>query len=1033
LKGIKEKISIDIQDQDITEALNKVFLNTGLAYKMLDNNLIVVLSTVSATQDIKIIGKITGQNGEPLSGVSITVKGTNRGSTTDNSGNFTLTAPQDGILLISYVGYAGQSVPVNNQSVLTIMLAPSVRQMDQVVVIGYGIQRKVDVTGSVGSVKGAELVKQPVMTATQAIQGKVAGVQIISSGQPGTSPQVRVRGTGSILSGVNPLYVVDGIITDDILNINTADILSVDVLKDASSTAIYGARAANGVILITTRQGSGKMKVNYSDNLGIRQAANLVKMANSQEYVAYEKGILGIPASFITPTGYSTNWYDQILRKGFYQNHNLSISGSAEKNRYLLSLGYMTDEGIVNTNNFNRITARFNNEYTPTDNLKIGVVASYSNGIGQNVNVGQIFEDAYRASPLVPGMLKGLYGNTSQFQNVGNPILDANAVNDKSIENKLQGTGYIEYKPLSWLTLKSSFGEEVDFYDDRQYIYMLPNDTTVFLTNGGSQGATQSNLTLTSTKYYHWTWDNTISFNRTLNLHRISLLAGATAEKYYKNGFVASRPDVPPDPNLWYLDAGGGNQGLQFNNSDNIPNEYTRNSYLGRVFYSYADKYLITGTFRADGSSVFNARNRWGYFPGISAGWLISKEDFMQKQRVFETLKLRGSWGKVGNSNIPSDASAITLLTGVPYFFSGNSVSGSFVPQIKDQNIKWEITTEKDLGLEYGALRGRLTGEIDLYDKITNNALIYVQVPATFGSQANPNSTITPGYVITNAASIENKGVEFSSRWSDKINSKLSYYIGGNISFNKNNVRSLNGGTPYYDGNINGYFVTETTVGHPIGSFLLPKQIGVFQSQNEVNSYTDKNGKLLQPDAQAGDFKYQYNGDGTLDTAYLGSYQPVAYYGIALGLSYANLDLSVDVYGNFGNKVYNGKRQARVVPSDNLEEAQAVNRWTTQDHSQSEPAPNGGNLPASSYFVASGNFIRINNITLGYTFPGRILQRQHVISSFRIFANAQNPLTIKKYSGFTAELPGTTATNAGIELSTYPATRTFAAGLNIGL
>ncbi|HLX67944.1 MAG TPA: hypothetical protein VKR41_13135, partial [Puia sp.] len=531
-----------------------------------------------------------------------------------------------------------------------------------------------------------------------------------------------------------------------------------------------------------------------------------------------------------------------------------------------------------------------------------------------------------------------------------------------------------------------------------------------------------------------------ITFNRSFNEHRISVLAGTTAEKYMKDGFQASRPDVPADPNQWYLSAGGGNLDLQFNNSTGIPNEYTRNSYLGRVFYSFADKYQFTGTFRADASSVFSASNRWGYFPGASAGWVISRETFMQGQNVFQMLKLRGSWGQVGNSSVPSDASSSTFLTGVPYFFGSPSspstltpASGGFVPQIKDQNLKWEITTEKDLGLEYAAVKGRLTGEIDVYDKVVNNALIYFLLPATFGSQENPNSSIPVGYVIGNAASIENKGLEFSARWSDHIGSKISYFVGGNISFNKNNVKSLNGGTPYYDENINGYYVTETTVGHPIGSFLLPKVIGVFQSQNDVNNYVNKNGQLLQPDAEAGDLKYQYNSNGTLDTAYLGSYQPVAFYGISLGGTYAGIDFSVDIYSNFGNKVYNGKRQARVVASDNIEEAQAVNFWTAKNGSQTEPAPNGGNLPASSYFVASGDFIRINNVTLGYTLPGKILHRQHVISSLRIFANAQNPLTIKKYSGFTAELPGTTATNAGVELSTYPTTRTFAAGLNLGL
>ncbi|MFI5152272.1 MAG: TonB-dependent receptor [Chitinophagales bacterium] len=1026
LKSLQQRVSIDVNNADIGDVLNQLFESTDLTYKLLENNLIVITSKELTDQDIKITGKVTNENGEGLSGVSITVQGATGGTSTDNNGNFTLTVPEKGAIIVSYIGYQTQIVQINSQPVVNIKMVQSSRPLDEVVVIGYGTQKKIDVTGATGTVKGAELVRQPVMTATQAIQGKVAGVQIVSSGQPGSSPQVRIRGTGSILAGADPLYVVDGIITDDISNINTADITSVDVLKDASSTAIYGARAANGVILLTTRQGSGKMKVSYNGNLGIRQAANLVKMANSDQYLAYEKAALGPP---INPTAYSTDWYNEILRTAFYQNHNVSVSGGTDKNKYLFSLGYLTDEGIVISNNFNRFTSRLNDEFIVSSKFKIGVFASYSNGIGQNVPLGIIFPDAYRAAPVVPGIVNGKYGNTSQFQNVGNPILDAKRTDDKSIDNRLQGTGYAELKPVPWLTLKTSFGDELGFGDDRQYTYMLPNDTTVFTTNGGSQGPTLSNLSVSSSKFYHWTWDNTITYNQTFDKHHITALAGTTSEKFYASSISASRPNVPPNPNLWYLQTG--DQNLQYNGSS--ANEYTRNSFIGRVLYSYDEKYLITATFRADGSSVFPEQNRWGYFPSIGAGWVINKENFMEHQHIFDYLKLRAGWGRVGNSNIPGDASVPTLLLNQPYYFNGGVVSGSFVPQIKDQNIKWETSVETDLGLEFTTLKGRLSGEIDVYDKKTSDALILVRVPGTFGSQANPNSSITPGYVLTNAASIENKGLEVTLRWNDKINQNISYHVGGNITFNDNNVTGLNGGSPYLDGNINGYFVTETTNGHPIGSYHVRKVLGVFQSKDEVNAYVNKNGNLLQPGAQPGDFKYQFKDNGQLDTVFAGSYQPTAYYGINLGGNYKNIDISIDLYGNFGNKVYNGKRQARVVVTDNIEESMAVNRWTPQNHSQTEPAANGGNLPASTYFVASGNFFRINNITIGYNLSSKILQKQKVMSSLRIFVNSQNPLTIKKYSGFSAELPGTTPTNAGIDLSTYPTTKTFAVGISLGL
>jgi TonB-linked SusC/RagA family outer membrane protein len=996
--------------------------------------------TLSPVTTTTISGTITDESGAPIGGATIQIRGGN-GTSSHKDGQFSIVAKSNDVLIVSFVGYNNREIHVAGRNSVDVSLTPSRQELNEVVVVGYGTQKKIDVTGATATVKSAEIIKQPVLTVTQAIQGKVAGVQIIGGGEPGVAPQVRIRGVGSILNGVNPLYVVDGVITDDITNLNNADIATVDILKDASSTAIYGARASNGVILITTKQGTGKMKVNYSVNLGIRQAADLVKMADAQQYVAYQKA-----ANFSTPitlTGYSTDWYRQVLRNGFYQNHNLSVSGSSDKNKYLLSVGYLTDEGIIIANDYNRITARLNNEFTPNKYLKLGIVASYSNGVGQHVPIAGITEDAYRAAPIIPGIINGKYGNTSAFQNVGNPLLDAVSTNDKSIDNVVEGAAYVEIKPIQSITLRSSFGDDIDFYNDRQYTYMHPNDTSFFTSNGGSQGATRSVLNIKATTLYHWTWDNTITFNKTFNKHTITVLAGTTAEKYSKNGFSALRYNVPPNPNLWYLQ--NGDPSTQFNGGSSsiagTPSDinalglqtYTRNSYLGRVMYSYNDKYLVTATIRADGSSVFSQQNRWGYFPGISAGWVVSKENFMQDQHVFDYLKIRGGWGQVGNSNIPTNASASTVLTNIPYFFNGTVTdSGAFVPQIKNQNLKWEVTSESDLGIEFGSFAGRLTGEIDLYDRKVNNALIYVQVPGSFGSQNDPNSTIPFNDVLTNAVSFDNKGIELSLRWTDKVNKDFSYYIGGNVTFNKNEVTNLNGGSPIYDGNVNGYFTTTTTVGHPIGSFFERKVIGVFQNQAEVDNYVDAQGHLLQPTAEPGALKYQFT-NGVLDTVYAGSYQPKAYYGINLGANYKSFDFSVDLYGNYGNKVYNAKKEARVAPTDNIEASVADNRWTPQNHSESEPsALDGTNLPNSTYFVESGSFIRINNATIGYTLPARILNRQKIFTSVRAFVNGQNLYTIKKYSGFSAELPNTSATNAGVDLNVYPTARTYAVGVNVG-
>lgn len=396
LPDLNQQISVDIANAPIAEALTKLFGGTDLTYKMLENNLIVVLSKTAALQDIQVAGRITGENGEPLSGVSISLKGGGKGTSSDLDGMFKITVPENGTLVISYVGYQSQEVAVNNQSVINIKLTQSTKTLDQVIVVGYGTQRRIDVTGAVAHVNGTELAKQPVLTATQALQGKVAGVQVISSGDPGSAPQVIIRGTGSILAGANPLYIVDGIWTDDITNINTADIQSVDILKDASACSIYGVRGANGVILITTKQGSGKMKLTYSGNLGITQAAHVVPMANAAEYINYRQLIYGLP---VPSTGYSTDWYNQVLRNAFYQNHNLSISGSSSQDKYAISAGYQSTEGIIINNDYTRYTFRLNNEYTPTSFLKVGTTVSFANQAEQNVPTGEITEDAYRAAP----------------------------------------------------------------------------------------------------------------------------------------------------------------------------------------------------------------------------------------------------------------------------------------------------------------------------------------------------------------------------------------------------------------------------------------------------------------------------------------------------------------------------------------------------------------------------------------------------------------------------------------------------------
>ena len=986
--------------------------------------LMLILSlNLYAQNDKKVTGKVTDNKGESIPGASVKIKNTTTGIATDIDGKFTLNVLDNAILVVTSVGYDSQEVNLKGRSEVTIILKTNNKELQEVVVVGYGTQRKVDITGATASVKGEELVKQPVLTATQAIQGKVAGVQIISSGQPGTSPIVRIRGTSTALAGTATLFVVDGVLTDDIANINTADIVNLDVLKDASATAIYGSRGANGVIIITTKRGViGDLKVNYTMNVGMRSAANLVKMANAEEYANYVSAASG---NIVTAGPTSTDWYGQILRNSWQQNHNLSLSGGNEKSTYFLSGGFLTDEGIVIGNKYDRYTIRANNDFRVSNKIKVGIISSYTASTNQNVNLGGAYNDSYRAASIIPSLVNGKYGNTSVYQNVGNPILDIQNSDDKTLENRLQGTFYVEYKSVEWLTFRSGIGGDWVNQNQRVYGKQFNNDTTTFITPGGNQRNPNSTLSNYSSKLFHWTWDNTVTFNKTFDKHTFTILAGTTAEQYTTSYLRAFRKDVPADPNLWYIGTGNANTSTNDGGGD----KWARNSYIGRVNYNFNDKYLLTATIRADGSSRFPSVNRWGYFPSFGAGWVISSESFMQNQAIFETLKLRASWGRVGNDRIPSDAYTVTVTPNLAYPYSGGAATpGSAITEIKDPNLKWETTTETDFGIEFSALKGKLTGELGYYNKIARDLLINVKVPSVTGD--------ADGQVLTNAASIQNVGFEGTLRWRGKINEAISYYVGGNITFNNNQVIGLNGGQPILDGGIgaNQQYTTKTDNGQPVGSFYVLQVLGVFQNDGEIGAYKSASGQVIQPSANVGDFRYQdTNGDGKIDDndrIFVGSYQPKAYYGINMGISFKGLDVSIDAIGNTGNQVYNGKKAFRQGIQDNVESALAYTRWTPSNGSQTEPAANGGNLPPSTYFVESGSFIRLNNVTIGYTLP-KVLLEKIKISNIRIFVTAQNAYTNKKYSGFTAELPGN-PTNAGIELNAYPTTKTFAVGLNVG-
>jgi TonB-linked SusC/RagA family outer membrane protein len=1003
---------------------------------LLSFSLFLLAESVAQTRTVK--GTVASADGnEVLPGVNIVIQGTSKGTSTDATGNYSIDlSAGENVLSFTFIGYKTQDIEVGDREVIDVVMQLDEVALEEVVVVGYGIQKKSDITGSTANVKGEELTKQPVLTATQALQGKVAGVQIISSGQPGSSPQIRVRGVSTAFGGTTSLYVVDGVLTDDISNINTADIVDMNILKDASSAAIYGSRGANGVIIITTKKGTDQgLQINYNNNMGVRQAANLVEMANSEEYRNYAQAATGLPPP---ATEYDTDWYDEILRVAWQQTHNFSLSSGNEKSTYLVNVGYLQDQGIVINNEFKRLTVRFNSDYNVSDKIRIGLQSSYGNSLNENGfgnididaygNIGAVYNDAYRAAPIIASKVDGLYGNTSAYQNVGNPVLDVSN-NDVDVkENRLQGSTFLEVKPLTWLALKSSIGGDWRNSLNRGYYYEFSStDGTTFLTPGGNQYAANSRLSVKQSQSFRWVWDNTITITKQFGNHNFTLLAGTTAEKYNNHWFLGSRLDVPADPDLWYIGVGDANT----SQNDGGGDAWSRNSYLARLNYAYLEKYLLTASFRSDGSSRLPEQNRWQSYPSVGIGWILSREGFLQNQNVFDLLKLRASYGKVGNDQIPTNAYTETLTLNKAYNFNGSvtaATNGVQNNRIIDPNITWETTEEYDFAVEFGLIQSKLTGEVNYYNKKVENALIEVPIPRTVGD--------ADGLIITNVASIQNTGIEVVLSWKDEVSENFSYSISGNATFNHNEVIALNGGQARPDGGIGagqGY-TTNTDNGYAIGSFYVLKTMGVFNSVAEVNSYLNSEGRLIQPNAKPGDFRYlDSNNDGQiddLDRVFSGSYQPVAYFGLDLGVNFKRWDFSMSLYGNAGNEVYNGKKAVRVDARDNVEKDIVYNRWTSGNQTQTEPRANEGNMPASDYFVESGDFLRINNLTVGYTLSPSVLERIK-IASLRVFATSQNLFTLKKYSGFTPELPGGPL-NSGIELSAYPTTRTIAVGLNVG-
>ncbi|MEO7211574.1 TonB-dependent receptor [Mucilaginibacter sp.] len=991
--------------------------------------LFTFFSTFAMAQNIIVKGKVSdAKTGEPLIGVTVGVQGTSIGAQTDVNGGFSLNAESNAILQVSYIGYTAQSIPVNGQTAIDIKLQPSTNELAQVVVVGYGTQRKLDVTGSVASVKGEDISKQASTNAISSLQGKVAGVQITNNGSPGSSPEIRIRGIGTVYGNANPLYVVDGVWFDDISFLNPNDIENMSILKDASAESIYGVRAANGVVLVTTKKGKGAASINYSAYAGWQKVTNQPALANGTEYATLINELNKIqfpndPLTFADPGkfGDGTNWLNTVLRDAFTMKHDLTVSGSTDKSSYSFSAGYLKQQGVATGNDYDRITAHLQQDVQATKFLKLGYNAVLQHSTSKDAPGGLIYK-AFTASPVVPVFYAdGTYGDPSDFPigNVtNNPKAQVDFFNSRSKNYRITGNVFADIKLASFLTFHTSFGGEFGQAEVLGYNPVYKATAAQFNDN--------SDLNVSRAEVRNWIQENTLTFDKTFKDHHLTVLAGQSSQRYKSYNINATAQNVPytSDGDL-YLTLGSNDTAFPRSISDGGALA-TYESYFGRINYSFKNRYLLNASMRGDGSSKFIGNQRWGYFPSVGAGWIISNEPFMKDQHIFDNLKIRGSWGKIGNASVPANLSVLTVNNsgGFAAIYNGSASTGANITTIVPPLTYWERGVGTDIGLEMSFLNNRLTFEADYYQKKTEQAIFAIPVLGSLGTSG--------GTIIGNQATFQNQGFEFSAGWRGQAGKDFSYSINGNFSINNNKVLStITGANPIYGGGAaatGGQLSTRTILGQPIGEFYGLVVDGVFQNAAEIAA-------SKQTDAKPGDFRYKdLNSDGVIDAkdrTVIGNPNPKYLYGLNTSFTYKEFDLAVDLQGVAGVDIYNANKGLRY-GSENFTKDFYDNRWHGEGTSTTYPSANiggGNNYKPNSFFVESGAYFRIRNVQLGYTLPSGIANKMFM-KKLRVFASAQNVYNSFSYKGFNPEIGGS-PTNAGIDNGAFPLYATYNFGVNV--
>lgn len=1034
---INKITSVKVKNEAVAQVLDRILSGTGINYELEGTHIILTTEAIKdlhAQQQAKTVtGTVTDVSGEPIIGANIRIKGTTTGTITDIDGNFSIKAEPQSVIEVSYIGYLTQETVINNQKSIRFLLKEDTKTLDEVVVIGYGVQKKADLTGSVANINTEKLNTQSNANIGQALQGKIAGVDIVSQGgAPGSGTRIMVRGIGT-LNNASPLYIVDGMYMNSIDHINPNDIASIDVLKDASSAAIYGSRAANGVIIVTTKEGSnteGKPIIDLSVNLGISTASKFLDMLDAKGWAevttiarqAIDKPALDMATDLANKP--DNDWQDIMFRPALMQNYNLSVKGGGKYSTYYTGLGYFNQDGIVKGTNYQRYNIQSKNDYkrgifSAGTNLIISF--SHDKPLHQELRGGMIGTILQSVPTLekYDDTREGGYGGTyGDVVNIPHPlaIIDDNIMDRYNENVKIFANLYAQIELFKGLKYKLNLTPDFSF--ERYKNYLNKYDFGL-ATNSITQ------LTERQRRRRNILVENLLTFDRTFGEHKISALAGYTYQDSRFRHIQAYGEGLPQG--LEEIDAATTNRSNEGNSWRSV-----LTSILGRVFYSYQNKYLFTATIRRDGSSKFGKNNRYGYFPSFSLGWNVAEEKFMENVHWLDQLKLRGGYGVLGNQEIDNYQYSSTITTGINYpDGNGGLLQGAFPKNFANPDIKWEETAMTNVGIDFMAFNNRLSLTADYYVKNTKDILLTVPIPISSGGANDP---------IRNAGKIRNNGFEFNLGWMDQPNPDISYGINLIGSFNKNKVIAMGSESGSIKGGSTNQNITtsETKAGYPIGGYWLISTAGYFNSQEEVDAYA-KDGKKIQPAAEPGDIKFvDANNDGVInddDRVFQGSPFPDFTFALNGNMRYKNFDLSIGLQGVLGNKIYNATRQTLedVTKGSNFL-ASCLDYWTPENKNASHPRltwddPNRNTRAESDRYLENGSYLRLRSVQLGYTFPQTWFKG--AIQHARVYINAENLFTITSYSGYSPDVNADNANYRGFDNFIYPTNRTFMLGLNV--